>query len=255
MKKTFTVVILMAVFQTLNAQLTLTRNDFPMDGDTIEWFQCPDTIHTEGVAGANVTWDLSTLNIQYTPMPPVYKYSQTSTNLTSSIKYGMPWELFYYYIDSTTFDYLGNNYIQPGPGGYSFGTSYDSNSLKKLNFPFTYNDNFTDSFYFDRWHSQYMLPNSHYYGTGFDSTICDGWGTLILPFGIFNALRVYRRDLYNDSNYNGGYIQHISEEYTWYTNNHKCPLLECKFSYNGNRKFTVYTDSNNPIWINENPKD
>jgi hypothetical protein len=94
-------------------------------------------------------------------------------------------------------------------------------------FPLNYNDEFSSVSY-----TSADIPTFGYYGQTIDRyTIVDGWGTLILPTGSFNVLRIKTTLNVTDTvyleNYSTGFSIPRPEtiEYKWFASNGKIPQL------------------------------
>jgi hypothetical protein len=93
-------------------------------------------------------------------------------------------------------------------------------------FPLEYGNSHTSFSAFD-----INIPTIGYYGqTQTRYSIADGWGTIITPFGTFDALRIKSvldivDTLYYDSMGFGFKFPHTETHYTWLTNDHKIPVF------------------------------
>lgn len=136
--------------------------------------------------GPNVTWDYSSL-VPY-DTGTIVATTTVGTGIPSAdIRFlGPPFAINYYYkFDLTKFEYAGLE----NPTGINIYT--DPEIL--LNFPFQYNDSFSD-FLSSNWPG----PSQFQYGTVYSKA--DGYGTLILPTGTYtNALRVKSNYYLKDS--------------------------------------------------------
>jgi len=103
----------------------------------------------------------------------------------------------------------------------------------QLKFPFTYSDNFTDSF---RAHFSIGLSGVR---IGSDSVFADGWGTLLLPDSVifYNVLRVKTISNFSDD-INGGVR---TESYKYYFPGVKTPLLSQSESRRANISQAFYS--------------
>ena len=235
-------VLLILLLSTFNSysQWVLTRQDFPLPGDHVWQYDC-DTNGvglSPGLAGANVTWDYSM--IQLDPGPYEYEYLANSTGFTcfvipsNMISKSIPFTLSsFYFIDSVSNNYVGS--YQDLGFGLSIRRCY-TDPLRTMKFPWTYGDTLSD-----------VAEGPHYYPSYtryMKSSVnmeCDGWGKLILPWVTYDsALRVHGYSLYQDSIINVGKDELDSNEfYTWYVKSLRSPALSIYKS--------VSTDSNNVI--------
>lgn len=101
---------------------------------------------------------------------------------------------------------------------------------KKMKFPFSYNDSLISNFNYVTTSS--AIGGGSTYGSGIDTTICDGFGTVIgLSGGQFNALRTKSIIQGSDSAYTNPIYYNSSIVYNWYTSTHKGPFAALKYTY------------------------
>lgn len=180
----------------LRAQPTLTNaNMVPSIGETYTYYVA-DSLANPGGSGANITWDFSALkgyavptetvyivNPAVTPQGPVY-FTNSQFADTSAGK-----NITYYTANSNEMINKGYVFVNPYTG--SSVIEWDINDEKIMQFPFTYNTSFNDTY----------SGTLHYtvLGTPLTAAISgsvnvqgDGHGTLMLPFSVTlnNVLRV-----------------------------------------------------------------
>lgn len=144
-----------------------------------------------GTAGANQTYDYSVLpafNSNYdilgvdnltSPFGMSYPLSNATVSWSS---FGTPY--YHFLLSDTSYIYLG--------GGGSFGDYAYLDHYKQLQFPFTYNDNYTDTFV--------AVSNTGGYRAGSVTVSGDGYGNLLVPGQTFtDVLRVKRFSDYYDT--------------------------------------------------------
>ncbi len=169
---------------TANAQPVLTAiNTNPIVGDGFHWIY-GNNVSSPGIAGANQTWDFSTLGTlgstqNDTVIPASSAISAADYPNANIAIQNINYNRYFFY--KTSSDSLVNYGIK--------GASYQgisSDPTKLLLYPFSYNSTFNDT--------QYSNENNGgtlYYTSGSSTTLADGYGTLILPSGSFsNVLRV-----------------------------------------------------------------
>ena len=205
------------------AQPTLTSGNFsPVAGDIIINHFCdylPGA--TVGSAGAGIIWDLSELTtfssdtLVFTDCISVPSCASfTETNLVGISR---NIDTTYYVSNSAALSMAGT--LQPGDT-VNFTTHQDL-----YRYPLTYGTFFTDTSY-DVINSVYAM-NVH--ERIHQVTVCDGYGTLVLPTGTFsNVLRLHVQTYFADSNLiSGGYITlDSSDNYQWCTPGFHNPLLK-----------------------------
>ncbi|MEO8086360.1 MAG: T9SS type A sorting domain-containing protein [Bacteroidota bacterium] len=249
MKTFFSLTVFLSTIFFSDAQITLTRANLPSSGTVMIPRFCYDSLPGAGPSGANVTWDFSILEIDYGfTVPKNYTQMAGYSNLFYWQSSGFYAYGEQFHADSTTYNQTGESNYSSNPIPHGSGYRF-LDDIVRIPFPFTYNDFFLDSFYFD-YYSESITDTTHYYGPGHDSTIADGWGTLIMPFGSYNALRIYYNDVYLDTNYAGGYTMRTEEGYDWYVENYIGPVLTDQLNQ-GNHNFTFYVNPLQPISVNE----
>ncbi|MBS1587741.1 MAG: T9SS type A sorting domain-containing protein [Bacteroidetes bacterium] len=198
---------LLLLIHSAKAQPTLTSNVNPANGDHRVFYRC-DSV-SPGASGANVTWDFTNLTVittdtvTYASCPAAPGCATFPGSTLASSESLSPYHL--YYIPSASKLSMNGSDI-PQPIVYSDPEDW-------LRFPFTYNNNFTDTF-----KATFVSANYPYTRMGTSSDTADGWGTLKLPTGTFhNALRVHRVQEYIDSNNTFHIVSHYHDDlYQWY---------------------------------------
>ncbi|NSW45235.1 MAG: T9SS type A sorting domain-containing protein [Bacteroidales bacterium] len=240
--------ILLFFFTNIFAQITITQTDLPTVNDTIYYKMGIINNFDSNVTGANVVWDFSQVSfnnqradtiISVTSTPIVYNviFNFTIANLAfinqtpPSLGVGITVSDYYDFYKKTS-----SYYRKAGFGatinGVQTPVKYDYPELY-FKLPLTYGT--TDSSV-----SSYGLsiPNYGYYGQTINRKhIADGWGTLITPFGTYNAIRVKETvnitDTIFSESMNFGYTinRPVSYEYYWLANGMKGHVV--KITKNG----------------------
>ena len=217
------------------SQITITQNDLPTVNDTIYYKLGTINNFDPNHTGINITWDFSQISlnnqrvdtiIPVTSTPVVYNviFNFTIANLAfinqtpPSMGVGLTVSDYYdFYKKSSSY------YRKAGFGAtinsIQTPVKYDNPELY-FKLPLTYGT--TDSSI-----SSYGLsiPSYGYFGQTISRKhIADGWGTVITPFGSYNAIRVKETlnitdTIFNES-MNFGFLIHrpVSYEYYWLTN-------------------------------------
>ena len=252
MKKLITL-FLLCLSVNLSAQITLTSAYNPVPGNTDKSIGCDTTGITQGNSGANQTWNYSSLvrvdstvntwvasnTTPYAAQFPTSDVASTSDNAE------------YSYFTTSSSSFLYNGY------GGAFQVNSYSNPETLLEYPFTYNSNFSDTY-----SSVYNNGVANSYLNGTITSTGDAWGTLILPNGTFNnALRVKNVIVRKDSSNIGGFnnvLDFTNTEYLWFVADKKFPVFEITYItivLNGNqvssRKFVFYSPDNPTIGISQ----
>jgi hypothetical protein len=164
-----------------------------------------------GSAGANITWDMSSMFSSSSSTVTIVSPSSTidgSNFPNSNLGYDFGGGFVMYYKKSTTALQLY--------GIKLMGTLLPySNPEDFLRFPFTYNDSFEDT-----WETEFESGGSTYYRGGTTTVTADGYGTIITPNGTYdNVLRVLLHQVYRDSTnfYGTPFVtEYENIQYFWY---------------------------------------
>ena len=248
--------ILSIVFLNANAQLVLNKIDFATGGDTVRMSKAFDITIDYTTTGPNTTWNFSNL----TPTSQVVKDFKTlGTSPFLQFYFGLFAPLKYqasYFLENTTLPIAQITQILPisidnvnqltrrsndsvTSIGYSMTVSgtalpFKSDTIeKRYDFPVQYGTSFTSRGYtfidfnpiLDAKWIQHRKRNS----------TVDGYGMITTPYGTFNAIRIKHEIKETDSIF---YVLPIigglwiplslpkSNEYEWWTNNQKEPILK-----------------------------
>lgn len=265
MKKIATLLLISLPFNFIQAQITITDSDMPSSGDTIRFSQTSDIKNNDPtLTGANYNWNYSTLipdsqridtfySVGSTPIPYQFYFNNGFSYPNHKASYALKGpdisfpqvvditEVFYYYKNSSS------AYENVGFGSKINGTpsSTQNNPVdREYAFPMNYLN--TDSSY-----SAFTVsvPNFGAYGKKMARVdTVDGWGTLILPSGTYNVLRVKSKLLQIDSIYFASSTITIETprpeeiEYKWLANGKGLPVLKV-ITVAGNITQIEYQDS------------
>ena len=182
-----------------------------------------------GNAGANQNWDFSTLT--FVQQGPANTYSSATTAPFSS---SFPTANFYVKNMSgtnTAYDYVrltNNIYEIVGYSTASVVNNSFSNPFTIFTFPFSYNDQFTDT------HQQGSQPVATF------TRLYDAYGTLIIASGTYS--NVFRfKDIFNNG----------SPSYIWFKLNPFRVIFVASTNINGTTSYTTYQDPNLSTTQNE----
>ena len=237
--KTSLLTILSLVFIALtgNAQITLTSSCTPVPGDIFYSQGCDTTGVLQGNSGANVQWNFSSLVPDGTPV--VANYVDPATTSGSTF---FPGTTVAHMIDSTMAMYYtvtSNAYVFNGISGSVFLEQF-SDPQTMLEFPFTYNSTFTDPF--EAVGSAFGFPSYH---SGTSEVTADGYGSLVLPEATYqNVLRIKAIVSSMDSSNIFGQITltyDYNESYNWYADGIREPIFQIVFSSNTSQGNTTYS--------------
>ena len=245
--------IVLALSTNLYSQVTLTSANNPVPGNTVKSVTCDTAGISEGNSGANQNWNFSglvrrdsTVNTWVASNTTPYAAQFPTSNVASTSDNS---EYSFFTTSSSSLLYNGFG----GP----FQLSSFNNPETILQYPFTYNSNFSDTY-----SSVYNNGVANSYLNGTITSTGDAWGTLVLPNGTFNnALRVKNVSVQTDSSNIGGMnniLNFTSTAYTWFVPDTKFPVFEIRYTsliFNGtpisNAKFVNYSPDNPTIGISQ----
>lgn len=234
--------------------LTSTGANHLWDFSNLQWVsQDVDTFLT--IAQTGITYQVVFANI---PLNPNRANLATKSTLQAPPIGGISIsdvEAFFY---NSTASYKQVGY---GAGINGFPTPIPFNNHDIVyNFPLNFND-------LDSSNSDFNLgiPGLGYYGyTQKRVNTCDGWGTLLTPFGQFDVLRVRstitgRDTIYLDTlGFGFGFKRPVAREYKWLGKNHNIPLLQINttLGFGGTETINLirYQDSLRVLSVNELPE-
>lgn len=216
-------------------QATITRDNYFIIGDSVlikHKFDIELTQFTNISSGANVTWDFSLMNFDHpsvitdtisfkdpngTPFFPVTMEADYSNANISSLLYTDPFSAenkrySYYQITDEKLEFIGQWADNPGSEVWN---DHCTNTIKELQFPFSYLDSFEDNF------ERFYYDNSFGGNVEINGTVSvrsDGYGTLILPNSqiIYNALRIHTFESGTRTGLEGNVENYEHHSYTWY---------------------------------------
>ena len=224
MKKiTITFFILAIAAVNAFAQITITPSYNPTVGDRFV-FRSVDTTNVQpGNSGANQNWNFSSIIIANDSTVLTY-VSPSSTPNGSSFpsanvaQYQQSASAYTYYQTSSS-QILNLGTVT------SVSTVVNSNSQIVMQYPFTYNTNFTDVF-----QAQFTAAPATVYRRGTMNVTGDAYGTITLPTGTYsNVLRVKQVQTIVDSSVIGifGIVTTTSlTTYSWFNGTNKFPLFQ-----------------------------
>lgn len=242
--KTTLLILSIALCGITNAQITLTQSDIPPVG-TVAIDVNDDTVTTSpGSAGANQTWNLTTLknksqdtitfiNPSSSPYTSIYPTANVATLYSGSNIYS------YAYADASGAQSLGMAYpFISGPAIFKHTPPY-----RYMTFPATYGMSITDST-ISTAEFAYPVPPAdsmkvksvmHY------TELIDGWGNVTTPSGTYACLRDIAIRNHVDSTFirNSGVwtlynapVTKIDTFYFWYSNNQDFLVAEMQIQQN-----------------------
>lgn len=261
MKKLYTLLTLIVFGFEANAQITLLSTDMAQIGDHIVRYVDTIPSYGPGGAGANQIWDFSNAVIEDTAETWVVSVGSTpyaSTFVGSDIAmHNGEGSYLYFQTSSVTLtttgaagDLLATGEIIQAPF---------SNNLQLQVFPRQFGNYFNDTYSFQAEadgaaFSVYRIRLTHS-GHVYDTT--DAYGTLITPYGTYDALRVKVTDYTTDvievklasflpwTPFTT--VQDTSVSYTWHAKQEKLAIAEFSYDSIGNPKQLVFSTVPPPI--------
>lgn len=238
MKKNLLTAILCTAALSGFAQITITQADIATAGEGV--ITANDTTSTVSVtaAGANQSWNYSTLQnhtqdtlVFLSPAGQPGASSFPSANLAlSDDGSGI------FLINSGTGLYVDGFYTDLGTG--PMPVNYNPNQLI-FGFPSTYNSTFNNTSGFDITMdgSAFGVDSFRIKNTVNRAILADAWGSLIIPGGTYNTLRIKTTDITSDSSWyymmgmwvSGGGSIDTSYRLSWMANGLDFPILEMDF--------------------------
>ncbi len=201
------IVTLMFATNTGIAQTLNQGNMAPVVGDVLSEYQAPYI--APGPAGANQTWDFSTL-ITGTVVTKNYMtaastgYSTFFSNANLAADHGQGIFVFYW-VNNNSLEFVGIYFADA-----SFARPYQ-NPVKVMTYPCSFNTTWTDNF-----SSNYTFSGTAVMRTGTITGAADGFGTVVMPYGpVTNVLRVRVEETYTDV-HNYGYSVNSSTTHHFY---------------------------------------
>ena len=254
--KIFSTLIVLFVFGAVSGQIVITRPDFGDTDDTVRFSQAADLMVDFATTGANQTWDFSNLVAadqylkHFTPISEAGPLASVSFGQFAPAQYNGN---YFTEANQIPLDQLGGVLPISISGIYQV-TRLTDNFVRTVGSIISVNSN-DIPVQADTIEVRYALPlefGDVYSGRGYSyldmnpivnakwiqyrqrNSVVDGWGTLSLPFGTFNTLRVVHEIEEIDSFYVdvSGFAfwlpldLPLTREYEWWTNGKKDPLLK-----------------------------
>lgn len=219
MKNVLLFVMALVISACLNAQPSLTSAINPTQWDVFTTLPLDTASVQPGTAGANKTWDFSSLVFIYNPM--YESFHAASATLYASF---FPNANIASEVSTTSGEYVYHKCTSAGWEIHGYANNlYEfpySNVQTVFTYPFTYNTQINDSYAGTQTYSGITLTR-----TGNYSKKGYAYGGLILPTGNFsNILLVQTQDNYIDDLVSNVYTYNVTE-YAWYSTAYRFPLL------------------------------
>ena len=238
MKYTYTLLVILCL--SINAafsQITLTKANQLLLGETYTYNTLDETGFDFGDSGANVTWDFSNLEVDFVnsstfvdpaTLPNGNLFPQATAGSENAGS-----EIYYYQSEA-------------GMGFYgailtSGTTIVYSDPQDWIRFPMTFMDTYTDNF------SGKVATTAVFDRSGTAEVEVDAYGTLITPAGTFQeVVRVYTYMDYSDKLGGADVANYIEKRYLWYDARSGFPLFTYSdLEYLGtSTKSASYLDAN-----------
>jgi hypothetical protein len=226
MKKVYCLGILSALLSIAEAQVpVLTQANYPAVGDSYAGIVNNSATWDPGAAGANVTWDFSSIgsgiNVPSNYVDPsTTPYAATFTSPGSNMASEQLSNYIFFNTSPTVYQITGT--VTCFFCGMSPTIRPYSNPQKVVTFPFTYGNTFKDTA-----KSSYSGGGgNNYIRTIHSETLADGYGNVTVPGPATynNVLRIRIVSEIIDSVFNGSWIRNdisIDTQYYWISEDHK----------------------------------
>ena len=152
-----------------------------------------------GPDGAGQSWDFSDITPTFSSLATVV----TPGSTPFADEFPEATVAFHYTGDAESYSYaevtnseMFNDGVGFDPGGANEYVIHYTDAVKLMNYPFSFSDSYTDTYYADYTIVEGML--THEWGNV--TVTADAWGSVTTPAGTFgNTLRVKREMVYTDS--------------------------------------------------------
>jgi hypothetical protein len=230
MKKNYLLTIIVCLFALgTTAQPVITYGgNAPQTGDSYSFSGASGTFDP-GPAGANQSWDFSSINPTMfstetavnpgtTPFAPNFPESTIAFHITGENE-------AYSYAEINSSEML-NDGVGFDPGGDNEFYIHYTDAVKLMQYPFSYNDTYSDTYYTSYTAAEGLETHEH----GTITVTADAWGSVTTPLGTYNnTLRVKSVRNYTDSVWMSGmflYANTYTEtDYDWYTTTSHTPVI------------------------------
>lgn len=226
-KSTFQFIILLFVCGFVHAQPVITNCENFSLGTQLKFQPCNTSSVHPGTGGAGMVWDFSGL----TPLATTSVEWMVSPGETSHGSLFPTANLVEKYSDGT-FVYVHMNADSNFLVGYvdtvnNYTMTYPNPALFALR-PISYTNNIADTFTVN-----FSSPSYSYTGTGQESIVADGYGTLKLPTGDYpNTLRLKITQTQNDTSSTYTFSS-TTVSYVWFDGSHTSALLKIDSTKSG----------------------
>jgi len=258
MKKLLLIIaILSLIGGNVNAQITLTQTDMAVIGQNLAFAQDSTCTTSIGKAGANQTWDLSSLKNQKVDTTYVVNPKgttaagafPTSNLVEKTILSAIYKQYFLVYFNLSASSLLEQGFYEnPSTGPL---TVQNIPPATVLTFPTTYNTSNSITSVSNIIFPYPVLPNDSekIQQTDIYTLLVDGWGTVKTPTGTYDCLRQRRVDilidstfLHNASTKKWNFVSrssNIDSSYIWWGNNKGASLAQITFNPGSTKPVTA----------------
>ena len=216
MKKITTLLSIFILSVPAFSQITITNSDMPSPNDTVRISTAVQLSGDAEATGANYLWDFTLLQSSVQKVDSFLAVSETP--LVYNVVFNLPWDPNHATVAikqgiasdmipgipvEDNFDFLANDntsYRKVGFGatvnGITIPVQYSSPEVL-CSFPMNYMDNFSSVTNYE-----VSVPTIGFFGEKIErNSYVDGWGTLKLPMGDFDVLRVASEVIRTDTIY------------------------------------------------------
>ena len=182
----------------------------PVPGDSFNFYRCDASNLTPGMDGASAIWDFTTLvavDSYYQVFAPCKSAPDCGLYPASNLVSYDAKDIYLYYSAKTkALSSLGRQATSTSTSTVS------TDPLDNLRYPLSFTGTFTDSY-----SDITTTASKTMYRSGETVTNVDGYGTLKLPYGVFNSvLRIHTVIISKDSTVGGDVFTTKGDRYQWY---------------------------------------
>ncbi len=235
-KKTLTI-LLFFLSRIAITQPVLTSSNFPELPTAIHFHNQDTTGISEGSAGSGIVWDFTTLST----LPEQYIVTYESPNgkqFSSNYPFSNLYETDSSELTNTFYEKNSDSLVIHGTTNRVSEAMWTYTEVEKiLKFPFSFQESYTDTFYGQKSHADFVHSGEPAFRNGSVSVEYDGYGTLMLPgMSYNNAMRIKRTETYHDSvcivcSIDAYRIDDvIKTTFEWYVDTISHPLLRIQYT-------------------------
>lgn len=226
MKKNYAFCLLFLLASCLvYSQPTITYNgNAPVIGD-VYYYSNTDDVLDPGPAGPNQTWDFSNINVTSTNQATIMDPAGTPFNsdfpgCNQTFHFNETTTYIYYDLTQSEMIHYGEGFDNNPPQ-----IIYFSDPRKEIEYPFSFNNSFTDTYY-----TAYEYEGMTTHRSGTAVVTADAWGSLTTPVNNYGSV-LRTQGIYSqvDSVWMDGVFMYVTAtlytHYSWHTASSHTPVM------------------------------